>query len=110
METPALHRYGRMPMRAQQTTTAVAPNSPAAALPLRAPRVRRDTVRTVIGAAAATTLTVLLAIGSGTMFPGLLHNGGVLLGFLGTAFAGSVVVGYVLSGFIVARVTRADPI
>jgi hypothetical protein len=44
------------------------------------------------------------------MFPGLLHNGGVLLGFLGTAFAGSVVVGYVLSGFIVARVTRADPI
>ncbi len=68
-------------------------------------------MRTVIGAAVATTLTVLLAIGSGTLFPGPLHNGGVLLGFLGTVFAGSVVVGYVLSGSSLLRASlRADPI
>ncbi len=112
METPALHKYGLMPRIALETASPVArlaPPSWSSSGPKFARRIAfspepRGSIRRIVGISVAVALTLLLFVAGGSLFPGLLENDGVLLGFTASLFLASVVAGYVVSGLSIRNV------
>jgi hypothetical protein len=115
MESPALHKYDRMPQMQRGIVQSIAITLPEETswTPKYTRRIAVSSeplgsVRRVIGISSAVALTLLMFVAGGTLFPVLLENDGALFGFVATLFAVSVIVGVFISSLSIKSVVAVE--